>query len=192
MTLHEILTAAGIEEAVATKVLEDMATNKIYTTGIENADVRYEKLKTKHDTLTGQLTDANAAIEGFKNQNPEQLQADYEKLKGDYELLQTESAKKLKDFAVNHEIKAQLKANKAKEKYADLLAGKIDKESLQLAEDGTVTGLEELFGNLRSEYSDLFEAEQPQLGGTPPNNSGNSGAENSTLVDQIRQSISRS
>lgn len=191
MTLQEILQSAGVEEAAVNKILSDMTTNKIYTTNVENADVRYSKLKEKAETLTAELGEANTQIENFKNQNPEQLKADYTKLLADHEALQGESAKKLKNQAIDFNIKEMMKNHKAKSKYADLLQAKIDKESLQLADDGTVAGLEDLFTNLKTEYSDLFEAPAPSIGGVPPVNNGNSGSENSALVDQIRNSINR-
>jgi hypothetical protein len=191
MTLQELLTANGIEEATATKILADMKENKIYTTSVENADTRYSKLKEKHEALTGELDTANKAIEDFKNANPEELKNNYEALKGEYETFKADSEKKLKGQAIDYSIKEMMKANKAKAKYADLLQAKIDKESLQLAENGGVEGLEDIFKGLKEEYADLFEQEQPQLRGTPPANNGSSGSENSALREQIKAVMNR-
>ena len=191
MTLQEILTAAGLDEEATTKVLNDMKEHKIYTTSVENADTRYSKLKEKADGLAGQLAEANTALEGFKSQNPEQLQADYTKLKTDFEALQGQSTKALRDQAIDFNVKNMLKESRAKQKYMDMLMSKIDKESLELGEDGSVAGLQDVFKTLTTEYSDLFEAEQPQLRGTPPANNGSSGSENSALYDQIREIMNR-
>lgn len=52
-------------------------------------------------------------------------------------------------------------------KHADLLSGKFDREKLIVAEDGTVSGLDEQMKGLKESYKDLFGA--TVSGRTPAN-----------------------
>ena len=63
MNLTEILKSKGVADDVIKAVLEDMKTNKIYTAGEENLDVRYSKLKADHDGLSKQYAEANTLTE---------------------------------------------------------------------------------------------------------------------------------
>lgn len=192
MDLKAILTAQGLSEEQVTAVMAGMKEHKIYTASQENLDVRYEKLKAKHEELTTTHATATAELEGLKTASTgsQELQAELAKAKADYEALQQESTKKVKMTAIDYALKEQMKAHKAKDKYADLLSGKIDREALQLDEKGAVVGLEDIFTSLKTEYSDLFEAAQPVLSGTPPAGAASTGG-SSALAEQIRQSINQ-
>ena len=52
MTISEILKAKGISDETIAAVLDEMKTNKIFTSSEENLDIRYGKLKTQHDGVT--------------------------------------------------------------------------------------------------------------------------------------------
>lgn len=101
MNISEILKAKGIADDVIQGILADMKANKIFTASEENLDIRYNKLKTDHDGVNKQLTEANALIENlqkstkgqeeakqqiaaFKQQN-EQLQRELQQAKFDAE-----------------------------------------------------------------------------------------------------------
>ena len=64
MTINELLQQAfnATEEQVAS-FLETMKANKIFTASEENMDIRFGKMKTQRDSVTEQLTKANATIE---------------------------------------------------------------------------------------------------------------------------------
>ena len=69
MTLEELFKARGLDDTDIKAIFEDMKTNKIFTAGEENLDIRYSKLKTQHEGVTKQLTEANTLIESLKQSN---------------------------------------------------------------------------------------------------------------------------
>ena len=66
MTLQEILKAQGLTDEQVEKVVGEMKQNKIFTASEENLDTRYGKLKTDHEGVTKQLTEAQTLIEQLK------------------------------------------------------------------------------------------------------------------------------
>ena len=66
MTLNELLKAKGIDEKLIGEIMAEMKENKIFTAAEENLDIRYGKLKTDHEGVNKQLTEANALIEEMK------------------------------------------------------------------------------------------------------------------------------
>ena len=52
MTLAEIMKSNGMTDEVINAVLSAMKKNKIFTTGEENLDIRYGKMKADYDNLT--------------------------------------------------------------------------------------------------------------------------------------------
>ena len=66
MTLQEILKAKGLSDEDIESVIDEMKQNKIFTAAEENLDIRYGKLKSEHDTLTQQYSQANALIDQLK------------------------------------------------------------------------------------------------------------------------------
>lgn len=66
MTLQEILKAKGLSDEDIESVIGEMKQNKIFTAAEENLDIRYGKLKSEHDTLTQQYSQANALIDQLK------------------------------------------------------------------------------------------------------------------------------
>lgn len=191
MDFKELLSTQGLSDEQVTKILDAMKENKLYTSNQENLDIRYEKLKTKHDDLAAQIANANTTIEELKKSNVDntELQTSLDKYKQDYEQLKLDSEAKVKDITLNSHIKSYMKDYKVKEKYDDLLMSKIDKSALQFNDKGEVTGLKEIFDNLKTEYTDLFASEPPHLGGTPPFNHGSSTAEASAIQEQIHKLI---
>ena len=96
MNLIEILKANGVEDDTITKIQADMKTNKVYTAGEENLDIRYGKLKNDHaqsqQTITDlqsqiaqfeQLKSQNATIIDEANKKLAELQAENERIKTD-------------------------------------------------------------------------------------------------------------
>ena len=75
MTLTDILNANGIAENVVNAILSAMKENKIFTASEENLDIRYGKLKTDHEGVTKQLTEANATIDALKKSTKGQEEA---------------------------------------------------------------------------------------------------------------------
>lgn len=169
--MKELLKKLGIEDEVANKILSGMKENKIYTTSEENIDERYQKLKEQKVDLETQISTAATTIADLKkgNKDNEELQGKITQYETDLAALKTDSESKIKNITIDNAIKLALKDNKAK--HEDLLIGKFDREKLILKEDGKIEGLEDQIKGFKDTYKELFE--QP-LGGTTPNNKGNS------------------
>ena len=141
MTLNEILKANGVGDEAITAIAAAMKENKIYTASEENLDIRYGKLKTQHDGVNQQLTEANALIEELKkstkgNDGLQQKVSEYETK---VQQLQTE----LEQTKIDAEIKVALLANKAVD--VDYLTFKLKNkgEALTLDENGKITGMDD-------------------------------------------------
>ena len=66
MTLTEILKANGIDDEVVGKITADMKSNRIFTAGEENLDIRYAKLKNEHATSTQTISDLQKQIAEYE------------------------------------------------------------------------------------------------------------------------------
>ena len=69
MTLQEILKSQGLSDEQIKSVVGEMKQNKIFTSGEENLDIRYNKLKGEHDSKIEELTKANQLIDELKKSN---------------------------------------------------------------------------------------------------------------------------
>ena len=91
MNFMEILKANGIDDEVAGKITADMKSNRIFTAGEENLDIRYAKLKNEHATSTQTISDLQKQI------------AEYEALKVQNATLIEEANKKFADLQSENE-----------------------------------------------------------------------------------------
>jgi len=171
MTLEEMLKAQGLTDEQISKITSGMKENKIYITSEENIEERYQKLKEQKADLETQVSTATTTIADLKkgNKDNEELQGKITQYETDLATLKADSESKIKNITIDNAIKLALKDNKAK--HEDLLIGKFDREKLVLKEDGKIEGLEDQIKGFKESYKELFE--QP-LGGTTPNNKGNS------------------
>lgn len=160
MTIMEILKAKGIADEVAQAVLDDMKTNKIYTASEENLDIRYGKLKTQHDSVNQQLTEANALIADMKKSTKGQ-----EELQGKitaYETQVTQLQAELQKAKLDAAIKVGLLSEKAVD--VDYLTFKLneklkgDGETLTLDENGNIKGWKDKLDGLKTQFPTMFEA----------------------------------
>ena len=158
MNLTEILKSKGVPDDVIKAVLEDMKTNKIYTAGEENLDVRYSKLKADHDGLSKQYAEANTLIEELKKSSKgnEDLQGKITGYETQVAQLQAELDKAKLDNAI------QLALRDAKAVDPDYLAYKLREkykpEELTLDENGKVKGMDDKLAGLKTQFPAQFEA----------------------------------
>ena len=170
MNLEELLKAQGLTDEQIKSVMGAMKKEKIYTTTLENAEDRYNKLKGQKEDLEGQLKTSNNTIKDLKKNNAdnEELQKTIKQHEDTIKTLKTDSETKIRNLTLDGAINNAL--TKAKAKHSDLLSSKIDRDKLVINEDGTVTGLDEQIKSCKETYKDLFEV---TLGGkTPPNPDG--------------------
>ncbi|KMT21586.1 phage scaffolding protein [Clostridium cylindrosporum] len=177
MKFEELLKAQGLSDEQITGVLRDMKYNKIYTTSLENADERYQKLKGQKEDIQGQLDTANSTIKELKKNNAdnEALQKTIKDHEATIETLKKDSEAKIRNITLDSAINNLLLKNNAK--HSDLLLGKFDRDKLVIKEDGSIEGLEEQFKGMKETYKDLF---QVSLGGKKPANPDTSGFSNNT------------
>lgn len=158
MNLTEILKSKGVTDDVIKAVLEDMKTNKIYTAGEENLDVRYSKLKADHEGLSKQYAEANTLIEELKKSSKgnEDLQGKITGYETQVAQLQAELDKAKLDNAI------QLALRDAKAVEPDYLAYKLREkykpEELTLDENGKVKGMDDKLAGLKTQFPAQFEA----------------------------------
>lgn len=158
MNLTEILKFKGMTDDVIKAVLEDMKTNKIYTAGEENLDVRYSKLKADHEGLSKQYAEANTLIEELKKSSKgnEDLQGKITGYETQVAQLQAELDKAKLDNAI------QLALRDAKAVDPDYLAYKLREkykpEELTLDENGKVKGMDDKLAGLKTQFPAQFEA----------------------------------
>lgn len=172
MKLEEILKAQGLSDEQISGILKGMKDNKIYTTSLENADERYQKLKGQKDDIEGQLNTANTTIEDLKknNNDNETLQ---KKIKEHEATIEAQKGN-IRDITINNAISNLL--SKHNVKYPDLLLGKFDKGKLNIKEDGSIEGLEEQFEGMKESYKDIIvptmTGKEPDEGNSNPSDKG--------------------
>ena len=143
--------AISLEDLAAEKMKE----NKIFTSSEENLDIRYGKLKTDHEGLTKQYTEAQTLIEELKKSSKgnEGLQT---KL-AEYEAKITELQKELADEKLASAIKVGLLSEKATD--IDYLTFKL-KESgeLELDDKEQIKGWSDKVDDLKKRFPNQFES----------------------------------
>lgn len=155
MTINEILKAKGLDDATISGVLEDMKANKIYLAAEENMDIRYSKLKTQHDGLNQQLTEANTLIETLKKSTKGQEDAQ-QKITA-YEQQVQQLQQELEKTKVLSEAKFQLKDAGALD--VEYLLFKLqEKGELALDEHGKLKDWDDKLAGLKTQLPTQFES----------------------------------
>ena len=173
MNLMEILKTNGVEDDVITKITADMKTNKVYTAGEENLDIRYGKLKNEHTQAQQSITDLQqkvAEFEQLKSQNANLIEEVNKKLAE----LQSENERIKTDNALERaliEAKAQdvdYMKFKLKEKYPD---------GFKLDENGKIESINTVLDDLKVQFPNQFakvekKIEEKKLEKSDDNNGG--------------------
>ena len=159
MNLQELLKKYGIEdEAKINEFLEEMKTNKIYTSNEENLDVRYGKLKEDYDAKSKEHTEATKLIEELKasSKGNEDLQA---KITG-YEGQVAELQKELEQTKIESALKVALVNAKVSD--VDYIAYKVKEKdtNLTLDENGNIKGINDTLKDIKTAYPNFFETEK--------------------------------
>lgn len=165
MKFKEILKNQGLTDEQISSIEKEMKDNKIYTTFLENADERYNKLKGQKEDLDEQLKTANTTIGELKknNKDNEALQNTIKEHETTIETLKKEAAQK--DF--NYALDSALKDNKCKNTKA--LKALLDLDNIKFNE-GKLEGLESQLTALKESDGYLFDTEKVPTGGgfNPP------------------------
>lgn len=154
MKFEELLKKQGLTDEQVNAILSGMKENKIYTTSLENADVRYNKLKDDKKDLETQLGKANTTINDLNK-----LKIDNEDLKtkiGNYETEKANYEKALADKDFNYSIDKALAGYKCKD--TELIKSLLKRDSLKIEGDNVI-GLKEQMDTIQKERDYLFEKE---------------------------------
>ena len=155
MTIQEILKENGLTEEQIKAISEKMKENKIFTSSEENLDIRYGKLKTDHDSLSKQYTEAQTLIEELKKSSKgnEGLQTKV----AEYEAKVTELQKELADEKLASAIKVGLLSEKATD--IDYLTFKLKEGGeLELDDKEQIKGWSEKLDDLKKKFPNQFES----------------------------------
>lgn len=158
MNIFEILKAKGIAENVIQEILGEMKTHKIYTASEENLDVRYNKLKTDHEGVTQQLTEAQALIENLQKttKGQEEAQQQIAAYKQQNEQLQQELQQAKFDAEAKYGL---LAANIDDVDYGMYMlkeAMKKDGKELKVDENGKIPNWNDLLSSLQTQIPAHF------------------------------------
>ena len=164
----EILKNCGVEEEKANEIVKAMGEAKIYTTNLENVDVRYNKLQEQKKQLEEasknyekqlkDLTKNNADVEAL-NKLVEQLQLSNKELEENH-------SKEMYNLQFNFALENALTGAKSKNNKA--LKALLNMDNIKYQE-GKLEGLQEQIEALQKDASYLFDLN------TAPTNTGGLG-----------------
>ena len=165
----EVLKKCGVEEDKANEIVKAMGEAKIYTTNLENVDVRYNKLQEQKKQLEEasktyqkqleELTKNNADVEAL-NKLVEQLQLSNKELEENH-------SKEMHNLQFNFALEGAL--TNAKSKNNKALKALLNMDNIKYQE-GKLEGLQEQIEALQKDASYLFDLE------TTPQNTGGLGS----------------
>ena len=154
----EILKNCGVEEEKANEIVKAMNEAKIYTTNLENVDVRYNKLQEQKKQLEEasktyqkqleDLTKNNADVEAL-NKLVEQLQLSNKELEENH-------SKEMHNLQFNFALEGAL--TNAKSKNNKALKALLNMDNIKYQE-GKLEGLQEQIEALQKDASYLFDLE---------------------------------
>lgn len=156
MTLQEILKSQGLTDEQVKKVVGEMKQNKIFTTALENADIRYNDLKGKHDALEKEHKESTSLIDQLKNgdRGNDALKSkinEYEKM---IDKLKTEN----EQIRVDSALKAALLEAKVTD--VNYIAFKVKElGEVKLDENGNIKGISDTLAALKTQYPQHFSSE---------------------------------
>ena len=161
----QILKKCGVEEEKANEIVKAMNEAKIYTTNLENVDVRYNKLQEQKKQLEEvsktyqkqleDLTKNNADVEAL-NKLVEQLQLSNKELEENH-------SKEMHNLQFNFALEGAL--TNAKSKNNKALKALLNMDNIKYQE-GKLEGLQEQIEALQKDASYLFDLETtPQTTG---------------------------
>lgn len=157
----EDLIAMGLTEEQANKVLE------AYTESLKGfiPKARFDEVNDAKKDLEQQLKDRDKQLDDLskKVKDNEELSKQIKDLQDANKTTKEQYEAKIKEMTINAAIREKL----TDAKYPDLLITKFDKSKLVVADDGTVSGIDDQLTQIKEQYKDLFI---PEVKGNPPFN----------------------
>ena len=173
MNLVEILKANGIEDDVVSKITADMKTNKVFTAGEDNLDIRYNKLKNEHTASAQQITDLQSQISQFEELKTQNL-ALIEEANKKIAMLEAENSRIKTDSALDRAL------IEAKVQDVDYMKFKIKEkhpDGLKIDENGKIESINTVLDDLKVQFPTQFsktekKVEEKKLEKTDDTNTG--------------------
>ena len=173
MNLTEILKANGVDDEVITKITADMKTNKVFTAGEENLDIRYGKLKNDHAQAQQSIADLQSQIAQFeqlKSQNATLVEEANKKLAE----LQEENDRIKLDNAVERSL---IEAKVQDDDYMKFKLKEKHPEGFKLDENGKIESINPVLDDLKVQFPNQFakvekKMEEKKLEKSDDNNGG--------------------
>lgn len=171
--LKELLKNAGIAEDQIETIVADVA-KEAPKHVVPKA--KFNDLSIAKSSLETQLTERDTQLEELKKVDVEGLQTKITELQQTNETAKQQHKQELKNERLSNALKLALSG---KVHDSDLVAGLIDRNTIELSEDGKVTkGLDEQLKSLQESKSFLFvpEKQQPTYRGWNPAGGADNGA----------------
>ena len=159
MNLMEILKANGVDDEVIGKITADMKTNKVFTAGEENLDIRYGKLKNDHALAQQSIADLQSQV------------AQFEQLKSQNASLVEDANKKLAELqAENDRIKLDNAVERAlieaKVQDVDYMKFKLKEkhpDGFKLDENGKIESINTVLDDLKVQCPSQFAKTEKKI-----------------------------
>ncbi|GGJ68411.1 DNA repair exonuclease SbcCD ATPase subunit [Anoxybacillus voinovskiensis] len=183
---REFLESLGLEKDVIDKIMAE------HGKSVEAQKARVDDLKTSLDDMKKQLEQRDNDLKQLKKQaeGNEELQTKLADLEKRYKDEKAAYEAKIKETQLNSAIKLAING---KVHDADLVASLLDKNTIELDENGNIKGLEEQLKTLQETKSFLFvpENNQPKITGIKPAEGSPTGGEPFSLRDALAQRLAQ-
>lgn len=187
--LKKILQEQGFSEEQIKNVEKAMKDNKVYVTGIEDAEAVCRNLQAKYNDAKGMLDTTAKAISDMKKENKdsESLQKRIKEMEDEIAKERAASVSKIRNMTVDSAIEKALKG--VEENHAELLAKAFDREKITVNDEGAVFGIDEQFKNIKEKYPTLFEEKSVELQSAKPAGANTANSGSLSLEQQINQAM---
>ena len=163
MKLLEILKAQGLTDEQINAIQTSMKENKVYETSLENADERYNKLKTQKSELDNLLKERDTQLADLSkdNKDNEALLTQIKDLQALNKNQVAEYENKINKMQFDYALDGALAGAKCKNNKA--LKALLDMNNIKY-QDGKLQGLEEQINSLKESDTYLFDLDQASTG----------------------------
>lgn len=182
---REFLEGMGLEKEAIDKIMAEHGKT------VESHKSKAETLQTNVDDLNEQLTQRDKDLKDLKKQaeGNEELQQKYNDLEKQYTEDKTALETKVRDTQLSSAIKLAL-AGKVHD--SDIAISQIDKQTIELGEDGNIAkGLDEQIKTLQESKPFLFVPDKPETpefkGATPVDNNNPPNGNNDPFAAKLAQ-----
>lgn len=163
MKLLEILKAQGLTDEQINAIQTSMKENKVYETSLENADERYNKLKTQKSELDNLLKERDTQLADLSknNKDNEALLTQIKDLQALNKNQVAEYENKINKMQFDYALDGALAGAKCKNNKA--LKALLDMNNIKY-QDGKLEGLEDQINSLKESDAYLFDLDQTSTG----------------------------